>query len=103
MAGVNALDQIVASFADDERFLTDAREGRAIGYGGKMCIHPAQVPLANAVFSPSDDDVERAQRLLAAYEAAERAGEAAIVFDGQMVDAPMVRHARAVVDARTGG
>jgi citrate lyase subunit beta/citryl-CoA lyase len=98
LAGVHALDQIVASFSDDERFLTDAREGRAIGYRGKMCIHPAQVPLANQVFSASDEERRWARDLLAAYEAAARAGEAAIVFEGQMIDEPMARRARAILE-----
>jgi citrate lyase subunit beta/citryl-CoA lyase len=97
MADVHPIDQIVASFSDTDRFLTDANEGRAIGYRGKMCIHPSQVPLAHQVFSPSEAELDRARRLLAAYEEAERAGEAAIVFDGEMVDEPMARRARAII------
>ena len=99
MADVHPLDQIVASFSDADRFLADAREGRAIGYQGKMCIHPSQVLLAHQVFSPSDEELDRARRLLAAYEEAERAGEAAIVFEGEMVDEPMARRARAIIAA----
>jgi citrate lyase subunit beta/citryl-CoA lyase len=98
IAGVPAIDQIVASFDDDERFLADGREGRAIGYRGKLCIHPAQVPLANQVFLPSRDEVDAARRLLAAYDEAQRAGESAIAFEGQMVDEPMARRARAIVE-----
>ncbi len=97
MADVHAIDQIVASFSDADRFLADASEGRAIGYRGKLCIHPTQVALAHQVFSPSDEELDRARRLLAAYEEAERSGEAAIVFDGEMVDEPMARRARAVI------
>ena len=97
VAGVHALDQIVASFSDDDRFLADARLGRAIGYGGKMCIHPAQVSLANQVFSPSEEERDWARRLLAAYEGAQREGQGAIEFEGQMVDEPMARRARAIL------
>lgn len=99
MADVHAIDQIVASFSDADRFVADATEGRAIGYRGKLCIHPAQVALAHQVFSPSEEELDRARRLLAAYEEAERSGEAAIVFDGEMVDEPMARRARAIVAA----
>jgi citrate lyase subunit beta/citryl-CoA lyase len=99
LTGVLAIDQVVPAFGDDTRFLDDAAQGRALGYHGKLCIHPAQVPLANRAFSPSSEDVERAQRLLAAYEAAVARGEAAIAFEGQMVDEPLARHARAVVQA----
>jgi citrate lyase subunit beta/citryl-CoA lyase len=89
IAGVLAIDQVVTAFADDARFLEDAAVGRSLGYGGKLCIHPAQVPLANRAFSPSPDEIERARRLLAAYEAATARGEAAIAFEGEMVDEPM--------------
>ena len=75
------------------------RSGRSLGYGGKLCIHPAQVPLANRAFSPSPEEIDRARRLLAAYEAATARGEAAIDFEGQMVDEPLARHARAVLAA----
>jgi citrate lyase subunit beta/citryl-CoA lyase len=98
VAGVHALDQIVPSFSDDDRFLADARLGRAIGYGGKMCIHPGQVALANEVFSPSDEERDWARRLLAAYEEAQSQGHGAIEFEGQMVDEPMARRARAILE-----
>jgi citrate lyase subunit beta/citryl-CoA lyase len=102
LTGVHALDQIVAHLGDRHRFVADAREGQAIGYRGKLCIHPEQVLLANEVFAPSSDEVDHARRLLAIYEAAKQAGEAAIVFDGQMVDEPMARRARAIVEAAGG-
>jgi citrate lyase subunit beta / citryl-CoA lyase len=94
VAGVHAIDQIVARFDDVEHFMEDARAGRAIGFGGKLCIHPAQVSLANEVFSPSAAEVDHARRLLAAHAAAAEDGHAVVVFDGQMVDEPMVRRAR---------
>ena len=99
ITGVLPIDQVVPAFGDDARFLDDAAQGRALGYQGKLCIHPAQVPLANRAFSPSAEEVDRAQRLLAAYDAAVARGEAAIAFEGQMVDEPLARHARAVVQA----
>jgi citrate lyase subunit beta / citryl-CoA lyase len=99
IAGVLAIDQVVTAFGDDEGFLQDAAQGRSLGYGGKLCIHPAQVALANRAFSPSPEEIERARRLLAAYEAAAARGEAAIDFEGQMVDEPLARHARAVLAA----
>lgn len=97
IAGVLAVDQVVTTFTDDARFLADAAEGRALGYRGKLCIHPAQVPLANRAFSPSPEEIDRARRLLAAYDDAVRRGEAAIAFEGQMVDEPLARHARDVL------
>lgn len=101
--GVAAIDQIVPAYTDDERFRHDAAEGRSIGYVGKMCIHPRQVPLAVAAFSPRPEQVDRAEQLIAAYEAAMADGVGVVTFDGQMVDQPMLRHARAVVAAARGG
>jgi citrate lyase subunit beta/citryl-CoA lyase len=97
LAGVYPLDQVVPSFRDDEQFRTDARAGRALGYRGKLLIHPAQVPLAHECFSPSADEVERARRLLDAYEQAVARGEAAIDFEGQMVDEPLAMQARSII------
>jgi citrate lyase subunit beta/citryl-CoA lyase len=99
LAGVPAIDQVVTRLDAEDHFLADAAEGRALGYRGKLCIHPAQVALANRAFSPSPEEVDRARRLLFAYEEAAARGEAAISFEGQMVDEPLARHARAVIAA----
>ena len=68
-----------------------------MGYAGKLCIHPGQVELANAAFTPSDAEIDRARRLLDAYEAASSAGIAAIDFEGQMVDEPLAAQARRIL------
>jgi citrate lyase subunit beta/citryl-CoA lyase len=99
LAGVPALDIVVAAFGDEERFRREAAEARAMGFSGKLCIHPSQVPLANAAFVPSAEEVDRARRLLAAYDAAVADGRAAIAFEGQMVDEPLAARARAVLRA----
>ena len=98
LAGVPVLDQVVTAFGDDERFLADAAVGRSIGYSGKLCIHPSQVPLANQSFSPSAEERERARALLAVWDAAQARGEASVAFEGQMVDEPLARRARALLD-----
>lgn len=97
LAGVPVLDQVVTAFGDDERFLADAAVGRSIGYSGKLCIHPAQVPLANQSFSPSPEERERARALLAVWREALARGEASVAFEGQMVDEPLARRARALL------
>lgn len=98
LAGVPVLDQVVTAFGDDERFVADAAVGRSIGYSGKLCIHPAQVPLANQCFSPSPEERDRARALLATWSEAQARGEASVAFDGQMVDEPLARRARALLD-----
>lgn len=99
LAGVPAFDIVVADLSDHDRFTAEAAEARALGYAGKLCIHPAQVPLANAAFVPSADEVDRARRLLDAYEAAVADGIAAIAFEGQMVDEPLAARARQLLAA----
>jgi citrate lyase subunit beta / citryl-CoA lyase len=99
LAGVPALDMVTIDFRDDDRFQAEAREARTLGYAGKMCIHPAQVPLAREAFRPTDDEVDRARRLLAAFDAA---GGDTIAFEGQMVDEVVAARARAVLAAAGG-
>jgi citrate lyase subunit beta / citryl-CoA lyase len=94
LAGVAALDMVTIDFRDDDRFVAEAREARTLGYAGKMCIHPAQVPLARRAFRPTDDEVDHARRLLAAFDAA---GGDTIAFEGQMVDEVVAARARAVL------
>lgn len=99
LTGTVAVDQVVTAFGDDDAFVADAEQGRALGYRGKLCIHPAQVALAHRVFSPSEEELDRARRLLTAYERAVDEGRAAIAFEGQMVDEPLARQARAIVNS----
>jgi citrate lyase subunit beta/citryl-CoA lyase len=101
LAGVASLDQVVVDFRDEEAFERDAAAGRAIGYRGKLCIHPAQVPIANRVFGASPREVERARALLAAWEEGAARGVAAVEFEGAMIDGPALRMARDTI-ARGG-
>jgi citrate lyase subunit beta / citryl-CoA lyase len=91
------IDQIVADFRDDDRCDRECREARALGYGGKLCIHPAQVAIAHAAFTPSEEEVDRAHRLLVAYAEATAGGVASIAFEGQMVDEPVAIQARRIL------
>lgn len=99
LAEVPVVDQVVVAFGDTDRFAREAADARALGFAGKMCIHPAQVGLANAAFTPSEEEVEAARALIAAHESAEREGRGVIVVDGRMIDGPLVAQARRVVAA----
>ena len=99
-AGLEApVDAPGIDFSDMERLRADAQRARAMGFGGKLCIHPAQLAIVHEVFRPSADEIARAQRIVAAFEAAEAAGSAAIAIDGQMIDYPVVHRARRVLAA----
>lgn len=99
LAGKPVIDQIVANFRDSERFSRETATARAMGFKGKLCIHPSQVELANKGFLPSEEEVDRALRMLAAYEIGIASGTAAIDFEGQMVDEPLAVQARQVLIA----
>jgi citrate lyase subunit beta/citryl-CoA lyase len=96
LAGIPALDLVTIDFHDDERFTGEAREARALGYAGKLCIHPRQVALANTAFLPSDDEVAWASGVLAAFDDAQGA---TIAYEGQMVDEVVAARARAILRA----
>lgn len=96
LAGVAALDIVTLEYGDTDRFLAESADARALGYSGKLCIHPAQVPLANGAFRPSEEEVAWARRLLAAFD---EAGGTTIGFEGLMVDEVVAARARAVLGA----
>lgn len=97
LTGVASLDQVVVDFRDAALFERDSEAGRAIGFRGKLCVHPSQVPIANRVFGASAAEVERARALLAAWEDGAERGVAAVEFEGAMVDGPALRMARETI------
>jgi citrate lyase subunit beta / citryl-CoA lyase len=68
-----------------------------MGFRGKMAIHPNQVPIINDVFTASPEEVDRARRIVEAFDAATRRGEGVVRVDDQMVDAPVATRARRVL------
>jgi len=88
--------------ADAEGLKRETIEGRQLGYTGKCAIHPNQIPIINSVFSPTDDEVRWATRVVEAYEAAIKTGTGAINLDGRLIDVPMVARARRVLERARG-
>jgi citrate lyase subunit beta/citryl-CoA lyase len=97
LRGVPAIDQVVLAVDDSDGFRRDALAGLALGYRGKNCIHPAQVPLCAEVYSPTPQEIDRARRLLTAYAEAVAAGRGTANFEGQMIDTPLVTQARTIL------
>jgi len=90
-AGVAAFDGVYNRLADDDGLAEQCREGKAFGFDGKSLIHPSQIDTANRIFGPSAEEVDAAQRLIAAASGgAER-------YDGRMIEAMHVEQARAVL------
>jgi citrate lyase subunit beta/citryl-CoA lyase len=97
-AGLRAVDGPVADHRDEEGLRLSCRLARSLGFDGKWCIHPSQIEVVNEVLSPTEDEVEWAERVVAAYEEANAAGSGAVSIDGQMIDAASIRMARTTLD-----
>jgi citrate lyase subunit beta/citryl-CoA lyase len=93
------VDGVTTAIDDADRMRRDAQRSRALGFGGKLCIHPKQVEIVNAAFRPTAEQVAWAQRVIAADAAS---GGAAVAVDGKMVDRPVLLQAQGIV-AETAG
>lgn len=100
-AEIAVFDGAFVKVKDPEGYRAEAESARALGINGKSCVHPSQVAIANEVFSPGQDEIDRAVKLLEAAEEARARGTGAFVHEGDMVDLPVVERARGVL-ARAG-
>jgi citrate lyase beta subunit len=94
-AGLRAVDGPLADYRDEEGLRESCLLARSLGFDGKWCIHPAQIPVVNEVFSPTDEEIAWAKKVVEAYE---EAGTGAISVDGQMIDAASIKMARSTLD-----
>jgi citrate lyase subunit beta/citryl-CoA lyase len=97
------IDTAFLDIGSPERLRASAINARATGFAGKACIHPSQVAVVNEVFSPSPQMLERASRIVSAFEKAEREGRAALMLDGEMIDYPVFEQARRLLAQAPGG
>jgi len=95
-AGVQPVDGIFADFKDDEGLRAEAEAARREGFTGKLAIHPAQVPIINAAFTPSAEDLTHAAEIVAAFEAHPDAGVLSV--GGKMVDRPHLMQAQRILE-----
>jgi citrate lyase subunit beta / citryl-CoA lyase len=90
------IDGVTTMWSDEDAFSVQVRRARALGFGAKLCIHPAQVGLVNRGFLPTEEEVRWAQRVMDAT--ANHSG--AIAVDGKMVDGPVIDRARSILSSR---
>jgi citrate lyase subunit beta/citryl-CoA lyase len=90
------IDGVTTELSDPHLIGADGARARAMGFGGKLCIHPAQVAPVNAGFAPTPAELDWAERVLAALEAS---GGSVVQIDGEMVDRPLVERARRLLAA----
>jgi citrate lyase subunit beta/citryl-CoA lyase len=101
---VAPVDTVFLDVRDEDGFRKDAALGLAIGFEGKLCIHPSQVALANEVYTPAGEEIDYARRVLAASREAEAEGRGVFTVDGKMVDAPLIAaQERVLARARRAG
>jgi citrate lyase subunit beta/citryl-CoA lyase len=99
-AGIEApLDTVWVDLQDEEGLESSTRLAQGLGFQGKMCIHPNQVPVVNRVFTPTNAEIDFAERVVAAFAQAEKEGSAAIQLDGKFIDYPIVYRAQRTLDA----
>ena len=97
-AGIRVIDGPYADFRNAEGLAESCRRARALGFDGKWCIHPSQIDVVNAIFSPTAEEVAWARTIVAAAADAARAGRGAAAVDGTMIDAASVRMAEVTLE-----
>jgi malyl-CoA/(S)-citramalyl-CoA lyase len=95
--GLRPVDGPFGDFSDPDGYRAAAKRAAVLGCEGKWAIHPSQIDLANQVMSPSDDEVNRAQRILVAMDAASKEGKGAVSLDGRLIDYASIRQAEVLV------
>lgn len=98
--GIEPIDQAVIEVRQDDQFIADAKVGRDLGYGGKICLLPRQVELAHRAFSPNAEEISRAEKIVSTYEEAMRHGFGTIEVDGQMIDGPLLKRSQRTLSRR---
>jgi malyl-CoA/(S)-citramalyl-CoA lyase len=96
--GLRPIDGPFGDFSDADGFRAQGRRAAVLGCEGKWAIHPSQIALANEVFSPSEAEVNKAQRILEAMAEAQKEGKGAVALDGKLIDLASIRQAQVLVE-----
>lgn len=103
-AGIDAIDTIYEALGDLEGLRAEAEQAAALGFAGKLALHPAQVEPIQAAFTPSPEEVAYARRVVEGFEAAQAAGRGVFTLEGRMIDEPFVEvERRLLARARQAG
>jgi citrate lyase subunit beta/citryl-CoA lyase len=96
-AGIDAVDGPYIDFKNADGYRRECLRTSILGFVGKWAIHPSQIDIANQVFSPSQEEVDRARRLDAIYSEAQASGFGAVAYEGKMIDVAVIRNARNII------
>ena len=97
-AGVQAIDSVYSDVADSEGLRRWGEQSRAIGFEGMGCIHPSQIPVVHQAFAPSPQEIDKALKIVAAFEEAQRHGQGVVSLGSKMIDPPVVHRAQTLVE-----
>jgi citrate lyase subunit beta/citryl-CoA lyase len=97
-SGVQAIDSVFGDVADMHGLKVWGENSRALGFEGMGCIHPAQIPVIHAAFAPSKIEIEKAQKIVAAYDEAQKHGLGVVSLGSKMIDQPVVNRALKLVE-----
>ena len=101
---LQAIDIVFIDFKDLEGLRAEAEQGARFGFSGKQIIHPNQVQVTQEAFTPSDEAIEYAKRIVESFDASQKEGKGAYALDGKMIDMPLLKNAQKVLDrARAAG
>ena len=95
---LQALDMVYIDFRDTEGLRSEAKQGAALGFSGKQIIHPNQATPVQEAFTPSEEAIAYAQRVVDAFTASQKEGKGAFALDGKMIDMPLLKNAQKVLD-----
>jgi len=96
-AKIQAIDTVFSDVSDMEGLKASVLEAKSIGFEGKGCIHPRQVKIVNEAFLPSENEIDKAKKIVLAFEEAESKGLGVVSLGSKMIDAPVVKRARRIV------
>jgi citrate lyase subunit beta/citryl-CoA lyase len=97
-AGVQAIDSVFSDFENLEALRTNTLEAKSIGFEGKGCIHPRQIKIVHDVFTPTQTDIEKAKKIVDAFETANKQGIGVVSLGNKMIDAPVVKRALRILE-----
>ncbi|MCL4547755.1 MAG: aldolase/citrate lyase family protein [Bacteroidetes bacterium] len=97
-AGVQAIDSVFSDVDDMEGLRTNVMEAKSLGFEGKGCIHPRQIPIVHEAFAPTEKEIEKAKKIVLAFEEAQKKGMGVVSLGSKMIDAPVVKRAQHTIE-----
>jgi len=97
-AGIQAIDTVFSDVADMEALRLSVLEAKSLGFEGKGCIHPRQIKVVHEAFAPTDEEIEKAKKIVLAFEEAEKKGLGVVSLGSKMIDPPVVKRALKIIN-----